>query len=144
MTSQAVPAADRSTCSPYRAEDNIVIKTATKVQGYRTLVRVPAFRLCEVNEGLEDPAGAAVMIAQALNAHALIRATSTHQSKTALRYWLETYLASLSIPVQEPDRWLEEYQAARERAARLIARHGLIALIVETSRLLASQDPKRI
>ncbi|MEP1934966.1 MAG: hypothetical protein ABJJ37_27140 [Roseibium sp.] len=140
MSDLPQPVFDRSTCSPYKAQDQNVFKTATTAMGYKTLVRVPSFQLCEVNSGLEDPAAAALMIAEALNANALLRATGTTQSKNAVRYWLETYLASRAIPHTDPDQWLEEYRSARDRAATLLAKHGLIALIVETSRLLAAPD----
>ncbi|OJJ11520.1 hypothetical protein BKI51_07190 [Alphaproteobacteria bacterium AO1-B] len=133
---------DRSVASPYRAEGPLVFKTASRVQGYRARIRVPSYLMCAVNEGLEDPDRAARLIAEALNAHALLRATGTTQSKTAVRYWLEAYLASVSIPHTDPDLWLDQYREARERAAALLARHGLIALILETSRLLAENGPR--
>lgn len=139
MNALPQPVFDRATCSPYKAEGTTVYKTASKAMGYRTLVRVPSFQMCEANPSLEDPHAAARLIADALNAHALIRATGAHQQKTAVRYWLEAYLSSVSIPRTEPDLWLAEYQSARDRAARILAKHGLIGLIVEVSQVLTRE-----
>ncbi|MBD8875416.1 hypothetical protein [Roseibium polysiphoniae] len=145
MQGLSAPTLDRATCSPYRAEGTVVFKMASKVACRTGSIRFLSHRICTVNEDVEDPVAAAKMLAEALNAHALLTATRPPNGKTAVTYWLHAYMSALTIPHPDPNDWLAAHRDAQERAAQLVARHGLIALILEASKHLANSwpDPKR-
>ncbi|MBD8894020.1 hypothetical protein [Roseibium litorale] len=78
------------------------------------------------------------MIAEALNAHALLQATNAPGGEQAVTYWLNAYLSGATAEAISADEWLANHRDAQLRAAQLVAKHGLIGLILEASRLLAS------
>ncbi|MGV2976482.1 hypothetical protein AB1P65_13585 [Roseibium alexandrii] len=127
-----------STSSPYRADGPTVFKMSSTVNGRAGNICFPSYPVCTVDPRLEDPGATANMIAQALNADALARATQTHGGKAATGYWLHAYIAAATAPGASMDELIENHRDAQERAEYLLARYGLVRVILDAARLMAS------
>ena len=138
-----------TTCCPYVADGGDVLKKTTFVESRAGPVYAPAYQICTVNERLENPDATAEVIAAALNADALLAATRTEDGAAATGHWLKTYLGlaaadpppgHLNADQIDQAEWLSRFRDAQIETDRLLARHGVIILILEAARRLASTE----
>ena len=137
MTAFPKPTFSAEAVSPYRAIGPVVWKLSSSVEYRSDTLCFLEHPLCTVSADVEDPSATAAMIAEALNALALLQATDTPGGEQAVTYWLNAYLSGATVGAIHSDEWLANHRDAQLRAAQLVAKHGLIGLILEASRLVA-------
>lgn len=140
MHARTEPRFALSTSSPYRAEGATVFKMTSVVGGRAGKLCFPSYPVCTVDARLEDPAATARMIAEALNVDALARATQTETGKAATAYWMHAYIQAATAPGADLDELIENHRDAQERANQLLARYGLVRIILDTARLMATNS----
>lgn len=133
--------------SPFRADGTTIWKDQHGLNVRGSEIAFLPYPLARVNDSVEDPEGLARRIAAALNADAILKATQSEPGKSAVTWWLHAYLKGASLqhhspqdiqPQDEPPLdALAAHRDAEACAKLLIARHGLLPLIIEASRRLA-------